>query len=316
MKVRALNSPPTFQRIRPTWTGLAFLIVGACLMMAPSGCNWFRMKKPKPDPAKFRLPPIKFSENSIALEIGILEIDDLQEGTLETLWEMLDDQAIALESRKVWDQNGLQATIVPNQPPVLFWQLIDPEGDFDSEDERYYAEKLRQSQGLPEQKNVVLFQKANLIEGKPHHIPAGPVYHQPLHWTLKLGDEQQSGNCSQAQFHFRITVFHGDDNQARIRLTPEIRHGEKRPRISTNEESFFWEPSQESLTFHEAAMEVPLQSGQTVLCGPTFEEMGLGGQFLRTPKSRRILFVRVVSVGHEQLFSTSEKSTPIVTPLD
>ena len=297
------------------WASLVALLM-ICLLTATPGCQWFRFKKPKPDPVRFRLPPIKLSENTIALEIGILEIEDSQEGILRSLWGQLDDQVIELNQRKIWDQNGLQAAVVPNQPPVLFWKLLDPEKEYSSEDERFYQEKLRKSQGLPEQKNVVLFQKANLILGKSHSVPAGPVFHDGVDWQLNLGDERQSGHCKQAQFHFRLMVFRQANNQVRLRLTPEIQHGEKRPRISVNEESFVWEPSKESLAFHETEMEVPLKSGQTVLCGPCFEEVGLGQLFLRSKDKRRFLFVRVISVGPESLFSLPDESAPIATPLD
>ncbi len=295
---------------------LIMLAMGA-MCASFNGCNWFKHhRRNKKDPIKFKLPPIQLSENAIALEIGVLEIGDDQAEQLEELWGQLDNQMISLDSRKVWDQNGLRAAVVPTQPPALFWQLVDPEIEYATEDERLYHEKLRQSQGKPKQKNVALLQNANLIVGKPHFLKTGPIQ-SAMKWQVVAGTYRESGECKLAQCHMRITAYHAGDRKVRIRLTPEIKHGEQKPRIAVNEESFFWEPSQDSMTFHEVAIEVPARAGQTVLCGPTTTEgSGLGRQFFRSPNSQRILFVRVTGIGGKYLFSDPTDDAPLVTPLD
>ena len=222
-----------------------------------------------------------------------------------------------MNREKNWDRNGLQAAVVAKQPPALFWQLLDPEVEYEDEGEREYHEKLRQTQGKPKQKSVVVLQKANLIAGKPHYIPTGPIASR-LDWQLLLGDQKQGGALDLAQCHFRIVAFHDGESKVRIRLTPEIRHGEKKKRIAINADSFLWEPAQDSMTFHEMAIEVPLQKGQTVLCGPSAKQGAqLGPIFFRTADSQRLLFVRVIGIGGDHLFSNSPQNVePLVTPLD
>ena len=125
-----------------------------------------------------------------------------------------------------------------------------------------HHEKWRHSQGLPVQKNLAALQKATLIDGKPHRYPTGPVLPQ-ANWELELGEQRRSGTLKLVQCHFRITTFPQSDGSVRIRLTPEIHHGAKKPRIAVSDDSFFWEPSQDKQMFHELSINADLRTGQT-----------------------------------------------------
>ncbi len=293
------------------------LLVCAFGILTNTGCRWFTLAKKKPVPAEpFKLPPFQLSENSVSLEIGVIDIPNSNADKLDELWKKADQQPILLETRKLLDKNSLQTAILSSQPPRIFWQLIDPKIQYESEDQQRYHEKWRHSQGLPQQKNIAALQKATLIDGKPHRYPTGPTMNQAT-WELELDHRRRSGSLNLVQCHFRITTFPQSDGSVRIRLTPEIHHGEKKPRIAVSDDSFYWEPSQDKLTIHELTINAQLRTGQTLLCGPTSRNsLGLGGLFFCSDNSQRVFFIRVTNVGTQHSLGLRESSEPLATPLD
>ena len=302
-------------RIRRPLASL-LLLVGIVYFLTGTGCRWFsRDGKDEPTAKPFKLPAFQLSENAVSLEIGVMEIPNSDADKLMELWKSADQQPIQLETRKLLDKNFFQAAILATQPPRIFWQLIDPKIQYDSDKQRRYHEKWRHSQGLPVQKNLAALQKATLIDGKPHRYPTGPVLPQ-ANWELELGEQRRSGTLKLVQCHFRITTFPQSDGSVRIRLTPEIHHGAKKPRIAVSDDSFFWEPSQDKQMFHELSINADLRTGQTLLCGPTsLNAEGLGGLFFRSPESQRLLFIRVTNVGTNFSLSDDDSAEPLATPL-
>ena len=301
-----------------TRRSLAFIVmlVVVSVLISTTGCRWFLRNKQKTSPKPFKLPPFQLSDKAVSLEIGVMEIPDSDAEKLVELWQSADQQPIQLETRKILDKNDFQSAILSRQPPRLFWQLIDPEIQYKDDDQRRYHEKWRHSQGLPKQKNIAALQKATLIDGKPHRYPTGPALAQ-ANWEVELDEQRKSGILKLAQCHFRITTFPQSDGSVQIRLTPEIHHGEKKPRIAVSDDSFFWEPAQDQLTIHELTINANLRTGQTLLCGPSSRNAdGLGALFFRSANSQRILFVRVTNVGTNYQLDADDSSEPLATPLN
>lgn len=246
-----------------------------------------------------------------------MDIGDSESGKLESIWAKLDTQSISLESRKLLDANGLRCAILPRQPPSEFWQIIDPADDEESDEvEKDYQQKLRKVKGLPQQKNILAIRHASLQSGKAHRIEVAPVASE-MTWHLDLNGNRKSGVCQLAQCKYRITAFPQGNGIIKIRLTPEIHHGKQIPRIQVAPDTFFWEPSQEKMKFHELAVEIPLRVGQTVLCGATAAPgSNLGRQFFRSADSQRVLFVRLAGAQSDDLFSPKTETKPLVTPID
>ena len=257
------------------------------------------------------MPPVPIADDAITCEVGLIECPAGQLEDWHALWAKLDSQGIALSERKVWDANGFRCAVVPAQPPPEFWQVIDPQIEYRDDDERLYREKLRAAQGKPPQQNLLLLHQVAIRPAQAYRVETTPVLGS-LVWNITAPNVQagnsmasaparRSGQCQLAQCKMRISVFRRS-GQVLVRLTPEIHYGETRPRF---EGSLVSVRQQERITFHELAIEVPLQIGESAICSCNgSSDSGLGQLIFRSADGQLIrgLYVRVTGAKADDLF--------------
>ena len=296
-----------------------WVFVCLCCFLAVSSLSGCRKLTRRDHPAEeFRLPAVPRVDNSVNCEVGLIELPAAQSETWSALWNQLDSQSIDLEQRKLLDSNGFRGAVIPVQPPMAFWHVIDPPMEYASEDERDYQEKLRSAQGKPAQKNLLQVQQVALGPGQAHRVETTP-FMNALAWKIvgthshpspASGSEPappnsgyvRSGQFQLAQCKMRIAAFRRG-GQVIVRLTPEIFYGESRPRFSG---SLVSTHQQERMSFHELAVEIPVQVGETAICSCIdAQNNGLGHQFFRSADGLQIrgIYVRVTSAPDDQLFA-------------
>jgi len=286
----------------------ALMVCAIALVVA--GCQFWKSKEERKE---FRLPPLPVSKNTVTLEVGIVEIDNSLLEPWETLWSKLDNQAVSVDQRRLLDLNGLRLAIIPAQPPLEFWSVIDPEIQYASEDERAYQEKLRQAHGKPQQKNLLSLKKVGILPGQSDRIETAPTL-STASWQIRLVSDlnqivKKSGVVQLGQCKYRFNVIPKGNSTVLIRMTPEIHHGENKPRYDIANDNFIQSTQQDVMTFHELAIEIPVRVGQAVLCGPTASDDASLGQLFFRSRDRmqtRGIFIRVTGAKKDNLFAPSE----------
>jgi len=124
---------------------------------------------------------------------------------------------------------------------------------------------------------------------------------------------------SQAQCLVSVRTFPRGDGQVDLELTPELEHGQPRPKWlgEAAEGSFRIDTSRERLELASLRIASRLGPGQMLVLGPSFPWKGLGRQFFaETPHETlepRILVVRIAQTQLDDLFAPELDRPPLVS---
>ncbi len=191
------------------------------------------------------------------------------------LWELGDEQGVKLELKPLLEENGLRICQIGGLiPPRLQSMIASPR--FCPEPRRLHAEP-----------------------GKPTVVAIGPLRGQcSLQIAGNSGARQL--DLKQAHCQFEVVPILEEDNQIRLRFTPQVRHGEARntPRVEKDPDG----PLRWAMEAREAVEEFPqlrwestIAPNEYVIVGPMLDRPGtLGpGFFLPegTPARRQWLLV-------------------------
>jgi hypothetical protein len=232
------------------------------------------------------------------LEILTLEINRSREDELASFWKEVDCQAIPVEQRRAMDRNGFRAGVAASQLPASIHRLMRT-----SDADRLTATPYRQIQNR---------------SGQTHDLDITPPV-ETMNWRVEgLNQPPRVGSCQNAACAFAIKTIPFGDRSVQVELTPKIRYGSPRPKITVEQNQFSLRPILDELTFAEIGFGTRLRVGQTLIVGAAEAPTGLAREFFEdAPAERtRILLIRLVHSQMDDLFAPDRIQTPIATRWD
>ena len=211
--------------------------------------------------------------DSVAVRVAVAEFDDRQQEEFEA-FVVTTDPKLPLEVRKRLDANGLRVSVISNVNSAVLQRLLapqapDPKWLTDQELELAEAGKLDSIHRLTSQRRV------EKRRGESFTMPISPLRAKST-WQIFNSQQAIPGHAILAQCQMRITSWPQPDGSVRVRLLPEIHHGQELSRIGVDEQNFSVRQSREIEELRSLAFEMSIRPGETILVAPTarLERMG------------------------------------------
>lgn len=229
--------------------------------------------------------------------LEILTISVPQQGAelSEQAWQEVDEARLPLETRRVWNQNGLRGGLIGQQVPVALHQLID-------QDPRDLPPATAPTPG--EGNAASRRRSLHAPSGQLQKVFAGKAHPQLSTFTL-LDGRVEGDAFTNAQCLFVVRAFSQPDGNATLELRPEIEHGDPRNRRVVKQGTWQFELGRERHVFDSLRLELPVSPGQSLLLGATSELKGIGKAFFgdaETPGDRRLLLIRFAQTQRDDRF--------------
>ena len=275
------------------------------LLLASGGCTSALLVPTTKASLDQLLTPAKTAPDSVALEVIQLRVSNTGEGLATDIWQQVDEQRISVDLRSRLMDNGLRAGVLGTPlPDELARELNLTE---------HYAE--------PETSRVVTASDANpkilrrvlqLNRREKATVQAAELRGQTnLLYSDGRGLTGRSYQQAQAIYTLRAEASPGQ--RVRVRLTPELHHGEMRNRYSgsSNQGVFLLTPSREVRSFDELQIAVDLVPGEFLLVACLPDSPASLGHALHVPeedgpKQQKLILLRPVEVPPSEILADAE----------
>lgn len=288
--------------------------------MCSLGCAPIEPQPKTPAGPKFGVT--RMTSDAVALEVGLIQLDESQVESFEKFWSLLDHQKLEQPARQRLDQNGFRAGVMPSQPPGAFLELVKPRPwKYESLD---LVQQQLAIQGKWEPKSRMLkHQRVINRRSDTYRVETSEV-HPQAQWDIRRDQQALTGSGELVQGVYEITTSPQSDGTAKIRLTPRINYGPVQTSIGAGEQEFAYDSRQAGQLLTELAVEVGLRPGETIVLAPTSDRADLGKLFFdslkpaedphRTPShlTHRVLLVRLVQTQLDDLFGQSFSNEPLI----
>lgn len=244
------------------WYPLSILLALAATIAVQTGCEKFAGPT-EGAASEFRLPQPAMEPNSVALAIGIAELELDQKNDFEDLVAKADWLDMDLEHRRRLDENGLAVALVPGSATNDLDELLAAPIAGKSE---------RRTSRLKSHRRV----ESHFGEGIVAAV-SSPV--AQLHWDEYVDGQTYGESADLAHGAFRITAFPVTADQVRLTFTPEVHHGMKKSWIGVENRAFAFEQRQAFHSLERLSFEVVVGKNDTILICPTVAMERLGKVF-------------------------------------
>jgi len=251
------------------------------------------------------LRPVQMSPDSSVLEVFFVRFPYGQPEANGDLWNELDAQQVAPEVQQRLAMNGFRVGVVGGQVPVALAKLLELRG-----------KPVPHGQGQ---------------EVRSCDWEAEPRV-QRSHWQLRAGARKEllcsdvyeelpalvceprgvwGETFTRAQGVLGVETSSERDGRVRLRLVPEVQHGECRMRYTGSQGMLRIEPGRSRRTFDAMTIEATLSPGQMlVLGGMTSRPGSLGHRFFTLQRDgkteQKLLVIRLAQTQHEPLFDPDQ----------
>ncbi|MDZ4818112.1 MAG: hypothetical protein SGJ20_03970 [Planctomycetota bacterium] len=270
----------------------------ACLVLpllaVTSGCALF-VAGPK---GKSPLSPVKLAPDAVKLEVTNARFAYDETELHQQIWEQIDEMQIPVDVRRALSENGLRVGVISGELPRSIESLIAREsaapadsGDLLASPETQTTERRTTIHARAGQRSVLL--TSGIYEEKPLFIHDG---------------SQLSGaTYSQAQGLFAINAAPQGDGRVRLKLQPEVQHGQSRQNFIAEEGAIRAQSARAKLTFDRLAAELDLSPGQTLVLGCRLGQPLSLGHFMFTDSTsgqtmQKLSLVRVQECKYNDMF--------------
>lgn len=222
-------------------------------------------------------------------------------------WQLVDEQALPLETRRRLEQNGLRAGVIHGRPTPALQAALD-------------AHSARQHDlgDAPDSTAPTGIQRIQNRAGKRGKILVSEQRDQLVVLLPEQG-RLRGRTYADAQCVISVRSFPQGDGQVELDLLPEIEHGQARQRWlgESTEGSFRIDSSRERVPLNQIRLTPRLDPGQMVVIGPITPLKGLGRQFFGATNNDspevRVLVIRVAQTQYDDLFSPERTSNSLIT---
>ncbi len=297
------------------------LIPTLILTLAFAGCGSVGLSR---NEGGSNLPQGRLAVDSVALEVGVLQLDDSQVSQFEEYWMTLDQQKLPLSQRKLLDRNGLRVGLMPSQPPAIFNQLCEPR-PVELEVLNQVEQQMAAQGRLDPQSRLVEHQRIVRRANDAYRIETSEIFPE-YQWSVMTDRDTINGADTHVQGAFEVLVFPQGDTSVRLRLTPRINQGEVQNMIDADAGGFAFDRKQLGQRINQLTFEVVLRPGETVLIAPTSDLQDLGKLLFgvaesapedsgQTPShlTHRVLMIRLLQSQWDDLFDNRKSQTPLTS---
>jgi hypothetical protein len=278
------------------WIGSAVCVLP---LLSITGCaTWYNLKHQPEEPTN-NLPAPKSSPDVVTVETIFLRLnaeDDLQ---WQDVWARIDEQSLDIDLRRRLDQNGIRGGVINGElPPVV----------------DHWVERAAQAiqSDVFEQASIAAdvsthMQTLRCRTGKRKELTIRSQRQGSISLLHSDGKNAKGQVFEEPTMLFDLRTSPNLDGSARIRLVPEIQHGQFVPTFLGGEMAFRREMRRQSETWDDLAVTVNLAPGQTLLLTSTEPARGLGEHFFYSQTAemkfeRTVLLLRMVNTQLDALF--------------
>jgi len=281
---------------------------GLCLalcLLGPVGCHNFAVPV-----SKSPLKPVRMSSDSVALDVFFVRFAASDAEAATTLWADVDEMHLPAELRQRLAQNGFRVGLVGGQVPISLSRLLELK-DKPAPGCRSLETQLVELDREPR----VVRRHMELRAGVRTEVIASDVCEEmPVLRCCQAGVEGETFHSAQAVF--ALTVTNERDGRVRVRLIPEIHHGESKLRYVSTQGVIRIQSGRAKRAFDDLAMEALLAPGHILVVSTLKERPGtIGHRFFAENIDGRVeyklLVLRLAQTQHDELFEPAD-----VIPLD
>lgn len=247
------------------------------------------------------LKAVETSPESLTLEIFQVRLPAEDRQIAEQLWSGVDEQRIDVEARRSLARNGFRVGILDGAlPDVLARQF---EGDC--------PDNCHQDDEVLDDETVASRVVRRLVQLK--RSDQATVQASDLRQQIDLlingedGLHGQTFEQVQAAYNLRVEPVAGQ--RGRVRLTPEIQHGELRNRYAGSEQGIFLvTPSRERVAYDELTVRTELSAGEFLVMGCLPDsQRTLGWAFhgvdIDGPAEQKLVLVRLLQLPPSEILA-------------
>lgn len=265
----------------------------------------------------------RMTHDAVALEVGLVQLDESQVDQFEQFWRLLDHQKLEFALRRRLDENGFRAGVMPSQPPAHFLELVKPR-PVELESLDLVQQQLAAQEKLSPKSRMLVHQRIVNRRSEIYRVESSEL-HPLAQWEIHLQGQTTSGLGENVQPIWEVTTVPRGDGTAQVSLTPRINQGPVRTTIGVGEQEFAYDSGQAGQLLSALAVSVVLRPGETVVLAPTPDRTDLGKLFFdslkpsevahQTPSrlTHRILLVRLVQTQLDDLFGDAGAAEPLTS---
>lgn len=259
---------------------------------------------------KSPLKPARMCPDSVALDVFFVRFPVGDADANGLLWADVDEMHLPAEIRQRLARNGFRAGLVGAQVPASLSRLLELK---DKPAPR--CQSLENQIVDLEHEPRVVRRHMELRAGVRTEVVASDVQDEmPVLLCCSSGVEGESF-CS-AQAVLAIKVMAEPDGRVRVRLVPEIHHGESRLRYVSTQGAIKIQPGRAKRAFEDMTMETVLAPGHIILVSTLLDRPStLGHRFFTENRDghieQKLLVLRLAQTQHDELFAPAD-----VLPLD
>jgi len=279
--------------------------LGLFCAAACSGCR--HLAEPV---GKSPLKPAHMSADSVALEVFFARFPFGEAEPNGPLWADVDEMHLPAEVRQRLARNGFRVGLVGGQVPTSLVKLMELK-DKPAPRPRSLENRVVDLEHEPR----VVRRYMELRPGVRTDVVASDI-HDELSVLLcgPAGVEGETFRSAQAVLVVR--AFPERDGRVRIKIVPEIQHGESKLRYVGSQGALRIEPGRAKRAFDDLAVEAVLAPGHMLILSTLLDRAGsLGHRFFTQNTDghveQKLLVIRLAQTQHDELFDPAE-----VLPLD
>jgi hypothetical protein len=274
-------------------------LAGCAAATIALGCQVF--DKPPDRALETLLKPVNTSSDSVALEIFQARIPLDQETKADALWERIDEQKFDAELRRRLVANGLRVGIVGGALPEDLANLLELDG---AESEAADSQIITDQSAVPRVTRRIVQAKRR----DPLQIQVSELRDEA---QVLLNREGSFGGKTfrQMQGVYSLQAESIPGQRVKVRLTPELHHGEMKQRYAGSTQGIFMSiPSREREVFDDLTMDAALAPGELLVIGclPS-AKTSLGGVFHTATAAgkdeRKLILVRLLQVPPSEILA-------------
>jgi hypothetical protein len=288
------NAWRRLQQNKYVWCSLILLLTG-CAHWSPEQLA---------SPTQVLSPP-KSTPDTVVLEAVLIRFPEEQAAALSEVWKVVDEIVINFPTRRALHANGVQCGLLVGEMPHVVRARLK---ELNAPSLGNSLERL----GLAAEVSSDT-QRLNCHAGRRKELSLRPGLAESL-TILHMKDGSIQGNTySHPRVLMDLRATPLGDGRAKLKLTPEIQHGEPQEVFLTSPNLIAQrtEVRRKQQIWDYLAMETTIAPGQFFLCTLTDPPRGLGQAMFSTRTSeqtteRVLLVVRLISSELDELFAPEE----------
>lgn len=278
---------------------LAKTTAALLLLSAIGGCREAVVRK-----GDSPLLPARMSDDSLVLDVFFVRCPVGDPRLNEALWSEVDELQLPPEARRRLAENGFRAGLVAGSLPPTLAELME------------LGDKPPPASESGEVQTVSLDDEPSVVRrhlqtspGKRSEVVASPV-HESMPALQWCAGQLCGKTYQQAQGMFAVRAAPQPDGKVRLRLVPELHHGQPRQRWAGHQGVLRMETRRAHVVYDELAVELDLLPGDMLVMSSLPSRPGsLGHYFLTVGEGQieqKLLVIRLAQTQHDGVIRMPE----------